>query len=177
MSSVVGGWFLHDQAGATEYAIAHADDADFGDALAALALGFYTANLRSEAREYFDRLPTDAARRLIFEELRESWTFDWGDMREQRTDPHSLTDWITQFPVQYWQGTLGPRLEFWAKEDLNDLLGWLMRQTPEVRYAVASDFQVPRDTSLEETARLIFNLADPNLRERLLPALFEKLPQ
>jgi hypothetical protein len=168
-SSLIQGWFLHDPAGATEYVISHADNPDFQNAVADLAAQFYTMNRRQDVKAYFDRLPTDAARRLMFEGLRDAGRFDSEDeMRTRHTDPRSMTEWITQYPAQYWQGTLGSRLEFWAQRDLDDLLGWLTQQPAPIRDAVAADFQMPHEASFEDFAHRIFNMTDSALRDQLL---------
>jgi hypothetical protein len=168
-SSLIQGWFLHDPAGATEYVISHADNPDFQNAVADLAALFYAANRRQAVKAYFERLPTDAARRLMFEGLRDTGRFDSEDeMRERHTDPRSMTEWITQYPTQYWQGTLGSRLEFWAQRNLDDLLGWLTQQPVATREAVAADLQVPHEASFEDFAHRIFNITDSALRDQLL---------
>ena len=168
-SSLIEGWFLHDPAGATEYVVSHADNPAFQNAVADLAARFYATNRRQDAKAYFERLPTDAARRLMFEGLRDTGRFDSEDeMRTRRTDPRSMTEWITQYPAQYWQGTLGSRLEFWAQRDLDDLLGWLTQQPAPIRDVVAADFQVPHEASFEDFAHRIFNITDSALRDQLL---------
>jgi hypothetical protein len=172
MSSLIGGWFLQDPAGAMEYVVSHADNPDFQNAVADLAAALYATNRRQEVKAYFERLPTDAARRLMFEGLRDAGRFDSEDeMRTRHTDPRSMTEWITQYPAQSWQGTLGPRLEFWAQRDLDDLLGWLTQQPVPVRNAVAADFQVPHEASSEDFANRIFNMTDSVLRDQLLTTL------
>jgi hypothetical protein len=168
-SSLIQGWFLHDPAGAAEYVVNHADNPAFQNAVADLAAAFYAANRRQDVKPYFERLPTDAARRLMFEGLRDMGRFDSEDeMRTRHTDPRSMTEWITQYPAQYWQGTLGSRLEFWAQRDLDDLLGWLTQQPAPIREAVAADFQVPHEASFEDFAHRIFNITDSALRDQLL---------
>ncbi|MFN2624109.1 MAG: hypothetical protein ABR611_14830 [Chthoniobacterales bacterium] len=171
-SSLIEGWFLNDPAGATEYVINHADNPDFQNAIADLAAQFYAANRQQEVKAYFERLPSDAARRLMFEGLRDAGRFDSEDeMRTRHTDPRSMTEWITQYPAQYWQGTLGSRLEFWAQRDLNDLLGWLAQQPAPIRDVVAADVQIPHEISHEDFANRIFNLSDSALRDQLLRSL------
>jgi hypothetical protein len=171
-SSLIEGWFLHDPAGATEYVVSHADNPDFQNAVADLAARFYAMNRRQDVKAYFERLPTDAARRLMFEGLRDTGRFDSEDeMRTRHTDPRSMTEWITQYPAQYWQGTLGLRLEYWAQRDLDDLLGWLTQQPVPIRDAVAEDFQVPHEASFEDFANRIFNITDSALRDQLLRTL------
>jgi hypothetical protein len=170
-SSLIEGWFLHDPAGATEYVVSHADNPDFQNAVADLAAQFYAMNRRQDVKAYFERLPTDAARRLMFEGLRDTGRYDSEDeMRTRHTDPRSMTEWITQYPAQYWQGTLGSRLEFWAQRDLDDLLGWLTQQPVPIRDAVAADFQIPQ-ASFQDFANRIFNMTDSGLRDQLLTTL------
>lgn len=176
-SSLICGWFLYDPSAATRYLIEHAREPDFRHALADLAVCFYRANRRAEAKDYLKHLPDDATRRVVFERMSEAWTYEPPERREEGTGPRAVTEWITEFPVQYWEGTLGARLKQWAGEDLDGLLTWMTQQEAAVRDAVAGDFELPHDASLDESARRVLNLGDPNLRDRLLPALFRNVTE
>jgi hypothetical protein len=168
-TSLIEGWFLHDPAGATEYVISHADNPDFQNAVADLAAQFSATNRRQDLKAYFERLPNDAVRRLMFEGLRDTGRYDSEDeMRARHTDPRSMAEWITQYPARYWQGTLGSRLEFWAERDLDDLLGWLTQQPVPIRDAVAKDFQIPHEAFFGDFANRIFSITDSALRDQLL---------
>jgi hypothetical protein len=177
ISNLVHGWFLHDPTAVTNYVVEHARESDFQDALSGLAFCFYRAGRHLEAKDYLERLPDDAMRRAVFEDMRDAWTYELPERREDATAPRALTEWITEFPVQYWEGTLGSRLKQWGGEDLDGLLAWMTQQEAVVRDAAAADFSLPHDASLEETARSVLNVADQNLRDRLLMGLFKDVSE
>lgn len=166
------GWYLNDSRAATDYAIQHAEElvptAGLGELLSALYL-----DSKEEAKKFIEQLPNDELRNNAFRAFEFAVQFGTADETgEPDRTPRAIADWMTQFPSAYWRGHLSHVLSYWNAGPPQEVLSWIEQQPAEIQEAVAAEYKISAE-DVVKSATAVFQFARPDLRDRLLAAMFQ----
>ena len=178
LRSFIDGWYESDRPAAVSYVLAHPDNPESeefeiqgsiaGDILRQLYL-----DTKEEAREFLAHLPDDKRRKDAFRAaFRHSLYYDEEEWGEPKLSPPAARDWMVQFPPAYWKNTLKSVFES-SNKPTEEAISWIEQQAPEIRDAVAAEYQPPYQRPLSETLPPILRVADSRLRDQLVTAVFK----
>lgn len=178
LRSFIDGWYESDRPAAVSYVLAHPDNPESeefeiqgsiaGDILRQLYL-----DTKEEAREFLAHLPDDKRRKDAFRAaFRHSLYYDEEEWGEPKLSPSAVRDWMVQFPPAYWKNML--RSVFHSSDKPpEEAISWIGQQAPEIRDAVAAEYEPPYQRPLLETLPPILRIADSRLRDQLVTAVFK----
>jgi hypothetical protein len=168
------GWYQNDRAAAVSYVLGHVDDPamkeSIGDTLRALYF-----DSKDEARKFIEKLPDDNKRHDAFRDAFENLILgEEENTGEPQRTPRAVGDWVTQFPPQYWKGTLISIFR-WSKKPPDFMLAWIAQQPLTIREEVAAEYTPPFQMKTPEALGPVLQVADPTLRDQLLKAMFKHM--
>ena len=170
VAALVSGWFLNDPPASVAYVLDHAQDPEFREAVGDTVERLYVRSAE-HAKAYIERLPADA-RFAAFESLGRVGNYKLrDDLGDPRLAPRVMTEWITEFPPDYWRGTLKEKMAVWAEENLREAIAWIASREATLRSEIAAEFSIRHDAPVAAAAQSVFQIPDADLRERLLSAM------
>lgn len=169
----VAGWYLKNREAAVAYVLQHAQElAPF--ATDAQVFASLYRDSKQDAKKFIEQLPNEEARRHAFRGLEFVVQFGTAEETgEADSTPRAVADWMVQFPPEYWRGHMAHVLDHWSEGWPQKIFSWVERQPVEIRNEIANEFQRPVSMPTIETVTAISNHAAPDLRERLLRAMFQ----
>ena len=171
----IEGWYESDRPAAVKYVLEHATELASVRTLGAVYSGLY-GDARDDARKFFDALPNDELRRSVIKEFADSASFRTAvETGEPEATPRVFAEWITQLSPKYWEGELSKVFRIWSRTSPQELVDWITQQPVEIRGAIADEFVKDDDKSFDETLRPVFHIADSQIRDRLLVAVFKRI--
>ena len=178
LRSFIDGWYESDRPAAVSYVLAHPDNPESeefeiqgsiaGDILRQLYL-----DTKEEAREFLAHLPDDKRRKdAFYRAFGISPYYEEEEMGEPKLSPPAVRDWMVQFPPAYWKNTLRSVFQS-SNKPPEEAISWIEQQAPEIRDAVAAEYEPPYQRPLSETLPSILRVADSRLRDQLVTAVFK----
>lgn len=170
----IEGWYENDRAAAVSYILDHVDDPaikeSIGDMLRAL---YYDSN--DEARKFIENLPDDKERHDAFLAAFQNVLLrEEEDTGDPKWTPLAVADWVTQFPPEYWKGTLTSIFK-WSQKKPDAILAWITQQPLAIRQEIAAEYTPPLQMKTPEALGHVLQVADPTLRDQLLKAMFQQM--
>jgi hypothetical protein len=178
LRSFIQGWYESDRPAAVSYVLAHPDNPESDEfevegAIAGDILRQLYFDTKEEAREFIARLPDEKRREAAFHAaFRYSHYDEEEEMGEPKLSPRAIRDWMVQFPPAYWKDTLRSVFQS-SNKPPEEAISWIEQQAPEIRDAVAAEYEPPYQRPLSETLPSILRVADPRLRDQLVMAVFK----
>ena len=173
-SYFIEGWYENDRAAAVSYVLGHVDDPAMKESIGDTLRSLYFDS-KDEAQKFIEDLPDDNKRRdaflQAFQNLILGEAENTGD--PERT-PLAVSDWITQFPPEYWKGTLASIFER-SRKAPEAVLAWIEQQPSTIRPDVAAEYTRPFQMKTPEALGPVLRVADPLLRDQLLNAMFKHM--
>jgi hypothetical protein len=167
----INGWYENDRAAAVSYVLGHIDGAE-GDVSGGDILRMLYYDSKDEARKFIKDLPDDQKRQSVFHAAFKYAVVGEAEVTgEPRWSPQALRDWMVEFPPAYWKESLSWTFE-WTRRPAREILSWIEQQPAAIRSAVAAEYVPTHDMSTADTIIPVLELADPQLRDELLIALF-----
>lgn len=172
------GWYESDPPAALSYVLAHANDPQMQEIesqefVAGEILQRLYSDTKEEAREFIARLPDEKTRKDVFRAaFRHVLYYDEEEWGEPTLSPQIARDWMVQFPPDYWKDLLKPVFAA-SNTPTEEAISWIEQQAPEIRDAVAAEYQPPYERPLSETLPPIMRVADSRLRDQLVAAVFK----
>jgi hypothetical protein len=164
------GWYLNDRSAAVAFALAHAEDLKI-TAVLENALSALYVDSKEDAKRFIEQLPNDELRNNAFRGLKVNFgTAE--ETGEPDLTPRAVADWMTQFPPAYWHEHLSGVLGYWNAGPPQEVLFWIQQQPPEIQNAVAAEYTLSGTEDTVKTVTALWQLARPDLRDRLLAAMF-----
>ena len=172
MSDFVMGWYLNDSRAAIAYTVEHAEElaptAGLGDLLSALY-----SDSKEAAKKFIEQLPNDELRNNAFRAFEFAVQFGSAEKTgEPDRTPRAIADWVTQFPSAYWRGHLSQVLSYWNAGPPQEVLSWIEQQPVEIQDAVTAEYKLSSAQDAPKTVAAILQFMRPDLRDRLLAAMF-----
>ena len=166
------GWYLHDKEAAVAYAVAHAEELKITTVLENALSALYKDS-KEDAKKFIEQLPSDELRHKAFRGLRANFgTAE--ETGEADLTPRAVADWMTQFPPAYWRERLSDVLGYWSNAPPQEVFAWIEQQPAEIQDAVAAEY-TPSSRDPVKTVTAVLQFARPDLRDRLLAAMFHNL--
>jgi hypothetical protein len=135
------------------------------------ALSALYVDSKDNAKKFIEQLPNDELRNKAFGGLRVNFgTAE--ETGEPDLTPHAVADWMTQFPPAYWHEHLSGVLGYWNAGPPQEVLSWIQRQPPQIQREVAAEYKLSGTEGTVETVTVIWQSTLPDLRDRLLAAMF-----
>jgi hypothetical protein len=173
VSDFLDGWYLNDPTAAVAFAIAHADDVAISGGLGNILSALYVDS-KEDAKKFIEQLPNDELRNKAFRSFEFKVNFGTAEETgEPDLTPRAVADWMIEFPPAYWREHLSHVFAFWNRDPPREVFSWIERQPAEIQGALADEYKVPTGKSAVETVTAILQSARPDLRDRMLAALFQ----
>jgi hypothetical protein len=173
-SYFIEGWYENNRAAAVSYVLGHVDDPAMKESIGDTLRSLYFDS-KDEAQKFIENLPDDKKRHDAFLQAFQNLILgeeeNTGD--PERT-PRAVSDWVTQFPPEYWKGTLTSIFER-SKKAPDAVLAWIEQQPPTIRQKVAAEYTHPFQVKTPEALGPVLRVADPSLRDQLLKAMFKHM--
>jgi hypothetical protein len=126
---------------------------------------------KEDAKKFIEQLPNDELRNNAFRGLKVNFgTAE--ETGEPDLTPRAVADWMTQFPPAYWHEHLSGVLSYWNAGPPQEVLSWIQQQPAEIQNAVAAEYTLSGTEDTVKTVTALWQLARPDLRDRLLAAMF-----
>jgi hypothetical protein len=177
LRSFIDGWYESDRPAAVSYVLAHPDNPESDEfeieaSIAGDILRQLYFDTKDEAREFIARLPDEKRRKAAFHAaFRSSLYYEEEEMGEPKLSPGVMRDWMVQFPPAYWKDTLRSVFQS-SNKPPEEAISWIEQLAPEIRDAVAAEYEPPYSRPLSQTLPSILRVADSRLRDQLVTAVF-----
>jgi hypothetical protein len=175
MRDFVTGWFEVDRSAAANFALAHAEDPDFEDAVRSVASSFYP-DFPDATRDFIYQIPNDDMKAKVLSEI--AWVGNGikrGDADDWKHSPRVVADWMVSFPPDLIGDALRTLVERWKELDAPDLLAWMSQLPGDVREVAVSKYSFSNKLSLDDEVALVTGMSDVSLREQLLRQLMGEI--
>jgi hypothetical protein len=169
--SFIEGWYEHDRAAAVSFVLGHVDDPAMkeptGDILRALYF-----DSKDEAQTFIENLPDEKRHDAFLHAFQWLIVGEEENTGDPKRTPRAVGDWVTQFPPEYWKGTLTAIFK-WNRKAPDSMLGWIEQQPLTIRAEVAAEYATPYKMKTPEALGPVLQVTDPALRDQLLKAMFK----
>jgi len=173
-SFFIEGWYENDRAAAVSYVLGHVDDPALKEPIGNMLRALYFDS-EDEAQKFIESLPDDNKRHDAFLAAFQFLIFgEEEDTGEPKRTPLAVADWVTQFPPQYWEGTLTSIFK-WSKKAPEFMLTWIAQQPLTIRQEIAAEYTPPFQMKTPEALGPVLQVADPTLRDQLLKGMFKHM--
>ncbi len=175
VSSLIDGWFGHDESGAIAFTLAHASDEKFKRSVSDMAI-VLTRRSPDEAREFLLRLPNDARNAALHEIGMVMTSREYVPKREYERPAEEIARWMITLPKESWRGgDLKWVLDNWESQNEPGLLAWMNQLPVDARDEILSIYCV--SAKLEKAVPLLLTISDPKLRDKtMLEYIAQSLP-
>ncbi|HEX4630854.1 MAG TPA: hypothetical protein VH188_07790 [Chthoniobacterales bacterium] len=174
----ISGWYINDPAAAVSYVLSHATEPILGTAVSGTLSELYLDS-KDEAKKFIEALPDGKARhdaiQHAFASMARAGTAE--ETGEPERTPRVVAEWVTQFPPDYWNGTLRETFERWTEGPPEEVVAWIQSQSPEIEAFLANEYKRPLNKTATEAITTIVQFAEPNLRDQLITAMFRNADQ
>lgn len=165
VESWLTGWFSADPQAAVNFAFAHTDDDKFGEAIKSLAPELFQQN-QTSAKEFVEKLPTTELREGALSQIA-----GFGSSPDYDYSPAIVAEFLVQFSPAEWPQEFSDVLSRWQMVGPSELLDWIAHLPPVIQTKVIDKFPAPHSNEAEKDLTPVLQLADSNLRMKLLRQL------